>query len=242
MNSRTIVTSHPDIACDVCERRLLRGEHPETFLVAGQPRTVCELCVPRAAHQGWKRVSDLDAATVTVARPRRARGIFDRFRAAGRAQWVESEPVLENGAADEHAAPDRRSGRRADEGAARERDLAAEVEDELSRLDGVAPQAGPLARALEIFNATEYPRRIGGVARSLGAPEVSVRELDVSGVVSIVVAWELCWYRYRVDIDDPAAGAELVAQGTELHELEREEREVNATADDHGALNLHAAV
>jgi hypothetical protein len=240
MNSKTIVTSHPDVACDVCERRLLRGENPEVFLVAGAPRTVCELCVPRAAHQGWKRVSDLDAAAVTVARPRRARGIFDRFRAAGRAHWGEPEAASENGAAREDAAPVRRGGDRADDGAARERDLGAEVEHELSELDGVEAPAGPLARALEIFNATEYPRRIGGVARSLGAPEVSVRELDVSGVVAIVVAWELCWYRYRVDIDDPAAGAELVAQGTELHELEREERDVNATADDRGALNLHA--
>src|SRR5438445_13660126 len=115
MNSRTIVTSHPDIACDVCERRLLRGEHHETFLVAGQPRTGCELCVPRAAHQGWKRVSDFDAAAVTVARPRRARGIFDRLRAAGRAHWIESETAHENGAAEEHAAPERPAGRRADE-------------------------------------------------------------------------------------------------------------------------------
>src|SRR5579859_5102452 len=89
MNSKTIVTSQPDVACDVCERRLLRGEQPETFLAAGQPRTVCELCAPRATHQGWKRVSDLEAAKAVVARPRRARGIFDRLRAAGRAPEAE---------------------------------------------------------------------------------------------------------------------------------------------------------
>src|SRR5256885_3308528 len=48
-------SSQPPVVCDVCERRLLRGEHPELFLAAGQPRTVCELCVPRAVHHGWLR-------------------------------------------------------------------------------------------------------------------------------------------------------------------------------------------
>jgi hypothetical protein len=55
MATRSIVTSQPDVACDVCERRLLRGEQPDLFLDAGQPRMVCELCAPRAAYQGWKR-------------------------------------------------------------------------------------------------------------------------------------------------------------------------------------------
>jgi hypothetical protein len=235
VNSRTIVTSHPDVACDVCERRLLRGEQPETFLVAGQPRTVCELCAPRAATQGWKRISDLDAAAVVVERPRRARSIFDRFRTAGRA-YVAGPDSEDRGAshAPVHAdlAPqDARAGNG---------DLAAEVENALTDVEAPVSPAGPLARALDIFNAGEYPRRVGGVARSLGPPEVSVRELDVVGVVAIVVAWELCWYRYRVDVDNPEEGAQLVGQGTELSELEREDREVNSSADERGALHLLA--
>lgn len=229
MNSRTIVTSHPDVACDVCERRLLRGEQHETFLVAGQPRTVCELCAPRAAHQGWKRVSDLDAAAVAVERPRRARGIFDRLRAGARTGWVESERTDASDAT-------------LDARTAHDSDLAAEMQEVLGGVEGgEVVQPGPLAQALAIFNATEYPRRIGGVSRSLGAPEVNVRELDVEGVVSILVAWELCWYRYRVDVDAPDSGAELVAQGTELSELEHDERELNASADERGSLHLHAA-
>ena len=32
MTTRSIVTSQPDVACDVCERRLLRGEQPDIFL------------------------------------------------------------------------------------------------------------------------------------------------------------------------------------------------------------------
>jgi hypothetical protein len=227
MNSRTIVTSQPDVACDVCERRLLRGEQPETFLAAGQPRTVCELCAPRAMHQGWKRASDLDAATPAHERPRRTRGIFDRFRAAGRSHVLPEDPGIE--AADGGGAD------------------ALVADDVVGAYDSPAFDAGPLdddplVRAVRIFNASEHPRRVGGVARSLGTPEISVRELDVTGVVAIVVAWELCWYRYRIDVDDPAAGAPLVAQGTELAELEREERDVNAVADESGALRLNAAV
>lgn len=60
-------------------------------------------------------------------------------------------------------------------------------------------------------------------------------------VVRIVVAWELCWYQYEVDLDEPENGARVAAQGTELTELAREDRVVNAVADDSGALSLSAA-
>ncbi len=50
----------------------------------------------------------------------------------------------------------------------------------------------------------------------------------------IVVAWELCWYRYQVDLSErSAAETQAVAQGTELSELEREERVGNAVASEH---------
>jgi len=55
-----------------------------------------------------------------------------------------------------------------------------------------------------------------------------------------VIAWELCWYRYGVDVEDREAGARVLAQGTELSELEREERLANAVADELGALSLIA--
>jgi hypothetical protein len=96
-----------------------------------------------------------------------------------------------------------------------------------------------LDRALETFNASEHPRRVAGVARSLGAPEVNVRSAEhAASVVRIMVAWELCWYRYEVDVDEPEAGARVAAQGTELTELAREDRVVNALADDSGVLSL----
>jgi len=94
-----------------------------------------------------------------------------------------------------------------------------------------------VARALEVFNAGEQPRRIAGVARSLGSPAVTVRPLDDSGsTVAIVVAWELCWYRYTVDLGDEAAGVQLVGQGMELEELPAEDRLANAGADERGEL------
>jgi hypothetical protein len=94
-----------------------------------------------------------------------------------------------------------------------------------------------VARALEVFNAGDQPRRVAGVARSLGAPTVMVRPLEESGsTVAIVVAWELCWYRYEVDLGDEAAGSRLVAQGMELDELPEEDRLANAAADERGEL------
>src|SRR5439155_9438907 len=34
---------------------LLRGEYAVTYLAGGQRRTVCDLCIPRAIHEGWVR-------------------------------------------------------------------------------------------------------------------------------------------------------------------------------------------
>jgi hypothetical protein len=99
--------------------------------------------------------------------------------------------------------------------------------------------AGYLPAALAAFNASEYPRRVAGVARSLGAPEVSVRSAEhLSSVVRIVVAWELCWYRYEVDLSDGPAETRVLEQGTELSELAREDRLANALAAEDGTLHL----
>src|SRR5271163_4704466 len=80
MGTRTIVTSQPDVLCDVCERRLLRGEQPDIFLAAGERRTVCELCAPRATHEGWLRETDRDSPSRARLRPRRGRNLFERLR------------------------------------------------------------------------------------------------------------------------------------------------------------------
>jgi len=96
-----------------------------------------------------------------------------------------------------------------------------------------------LSRALEVFNGSGHPRTVAGVARSLGEPMVAAHPSGTEGsIVVIVVGWELCWYRYEVDLADEAAGVRVVAQGAELEELEPREREANAEADDRGALAL----
>ncbi|HEV2821145.1 MAG TPA: hypothetical protein VGW11_11625 [Solirubrobacteraceae bacterium] len=96
-----------------------------------------------------------------------------------------------------------------------------------------------LSRALEVFNRSAHPRTVAGVARSLGEPIVTAQTSGSEGsIVVIVVGWELCWYRYQVDLADEAAGVRVVGQGAELDELEPREREANAEADDRGALAL----
>src|ERR1700758_586282 len=80
MTTRAIVTSQPDVTCDVCERRLLRGEQPDLFLADGQPRMVCERRAPRAAHQGWKRGSEESELVSAPPPSRRGRRLFDRLR------------------------------------------------------------------------------------------------------------------------------------------------------------------
>ena len=80
MATRSIVTSQPDVACDVCGRRLLRGELPDVFLAGGRRRTVCELCAPRAAHEGWLREADRHSVSLAPSRSRRGRNLLERLR------------------------------------------------------------------------------------------------------------------------------------------------------------------
>jgi hypothetical protein len=245
MATRSIVTSQPDVACDVCGRRLLRGELPDVFLAGGRRRTVCELCAPRAAHEGWLREADRHSVSLPAARSRRGRNLFERLRA-------QRAPISELPAEDF-----------AVEGLAivpPVEVVQSESYDFLQAIAGaaepaVAPSLAPseeaavltsgevkIERALDVFNAGEHPRRVAGVARSLGEPSITVRPLADSGsVVSIVVAWELSWYQYEVDLGDEAAGAQVSAQGTELGELAEQDRLVNATADEHGALSRVSA-
>ncbi|HXP36920.1 MAG TPA: hypothetical protein VN817_04060 [Solirubrobacteraceae bacterium] len=239
MSTRTIVTSQPDVACDVCERRLLRGEQPDIFLAAGQPRTVCELCAPRAAHQGWKRDSDQHALRSAPLRAGRGRSLLGRLRQSRRtgaeapSSAVAGSFEQQTGSYDFLDRDAVASG--AGHGGAQETPAYA----------GAVPLAppvsdGPLQEAVDAFNASEYPRRVASLTRSLGAPEVTVRPGEaVASSLVIVLAWELCWYTYEVDLDDlHGTAARSLAQGTELSELGPEDRLANAFADERGALAL----
>lgn len=251
MATRTIVTSHPDVACDVCERRLLRGEQPDIFIAAGRRRTVCELCAPRAAHEGWMRERDSQGVTLPPMRPRRGRSFLDRLRQGSRAAGGEAEQARPGRAGElESDAYDFLDGYGRAEATpvpAVPPTSAELLGEESAQAEGSAPAPVPAAprpltyaeRAIDVFNASEYPRRVAGVARSLGAPVVNVRSAEhLASVVTIVIAWELCWYRYAVDLSEPGAEAQAIAQGTELSELEREERVGNALASDAGVLSI----
>ena len=97
-----------------------------------------------------------------------------------------------------------------------------------------------MARALELFNASEHPRTVAGVARSLGPPGVAVLPVENSSLVTVTVAWELCWYRYEVDLADERGGVRVADQGYELEELTDSEQVANAAADDRGVLQTAA--
>ncbi len=96
-----------------------------------------------------------------------------------------------------------------------------------------------ISSAVLLFNGSEHPRTVSGIARSLGLPDVSVHPSDpVASVVNVVVSWELCWYRYEVDLSDEVPSVRSAGQGYELDELSVLERQNNATADDRGRLHL----
>jgi hypothetical protein len=244
MATRLIVTSQPDVACDVCERRLLRGEQPDVFLAGGQRRTVCELCAPRAAHEGWLREADRHSVSLPPSRSRRGRNLFERLR-------PQRAPVSARSSRDFAgeglglASPTEAEGLQAGSYDFLEPVVPAPESSSAALAPLPSEESAPamtggevkVERALSVFNAGEHPRRVAGVARSLGEPSVAVRPLaDTGSVVSIVVAWELSWYQYQVDLGDEAAGAQVAAQGTELAELAEEDRLVNAIADEHGSL------
>jgi hypothetical protein len=96
-----------------------------------------------------------------------------------------------------------------------------------------------ISSAVSLFNDSEHPRTVAGIARSLGLPDVFVRPTDATGsIVHVIVSWELCWYRYEVDLSDEVPTVRVGGQGYELSELSEEERGNNARADDRGRLDL----
>ncbi len=222
--------------CDVCGRTLLRGEHAEVYIDGGVRRSVCELCKSRALQEGWLREGTVATYDENQASSNRRGSFLSRLR---RRRDPAAEPPIREDAAFEpppepRSAPapvpaePRRPPRRRDREAARE-----------PRHVRAVPVGAEqkIASAIAVFNNSEHRRTVAGVARSLGAPDVSIHpNLEHSSLVDIVASWELCWYRYQVDLSDEVPVVRVAAQGYELDELSAQERESNASYDEHGAL------
>ena len=233
--TRDIRTNQQDISCVVCGRTLLRGERAEPFLAGGSRRQVCELCTARAQHEGWIRESGADELTLRSSRHEGRTRLVDRLRA----RRERARSVADAQAAQELA----EAGVHFDTPPARLPDPAPEPPRNPRHVRAVPTNAElKMERALDVFNASDHVRTVGGVARSLGPPAVSVRPLpDRPSVVAITVMWELSWYRFEVDLSDEGSGVRREGQGAELAELPAEEQQVNAAADERGGLHLAAA-
>jgi hypothetical protein len=218
--------------CDVCGRTLLRGEHAEVYLDGGARRSVCELCKSRALHEGWVREGTMPTYDSGETASNRRGSLLSRLRRrresppqeAAEEQMPEPPPPDR---VEEPAAPPRAPRKRTREPGREPRHVRA-----------VPMGAGQkIASAIEVFNSSEHRRTVAGVARSLGAPIVSIHPNEAhSSRVDIVAAWELCWYRYEVDLSDEVPLMREAGRGYELDELSPHERQPNAAYDEHGAL------
>jgi hypothetical protein len=92
-------------------------------------------------------------------------------------------------------------------------------------------------RALELFNGSGHQRTVAGLARTLGQPWVSaIPDPTQASAVSVLVAWELSWYRYRVDLGDEADPVMMLDKGEEIEQIEESLRAWNAGLDDDGRV------
>jgi hypothetical protein len=240
VSTRAIRTSIASSACDVCGRTLLRGERAEVYLSGGTRRSVCELCTSRALHGGWVREGTVPEYDQSSARVDRRRSLLSRFRGTRPRDVVsssdsgpaEAEELHQQPSAPSRPDPVSRGGAGRSAPGGREprhvRAVPTSIEHKISS-------------AVSLFNSSEHPRTVAGIARSLGLPEVSVfPSQSLPSVVSVVVSWELCWYRYEADLSDEVPTVRLVGQGYELSELTPVELQANAAADDRGKLDLVA--
>ena len=216
--------------CDVCGRTILKGERTESYLApGGQRNLVCELCSGRAEHAGWIRESAAGSLPSRFPREEQRRSLLGRLRRkrgepaleqAERAP-VQPEPTDEPPSTEEVAVPRVRS-RPKDPRRVHAVPTTAEVKVE---------------RALELFNDSDHQRTIAGLRRTLGDPWVSaLPDEDQASAVSLVVAWELSWYRYRVDLGDESQPVVMLDKGEEIEQIDEYLREWNAALDQSGRV------
>ena len=93
-----------------------------------------------------------------------------------------------------------------------------------------------MVEAADLFNASQYRRTVGGIAKSLGEPRASIVPLSgVNRELVLTIAWDISWYQYRVSFDS-AQPVRLAERGLELDELESSFREWNAQVEPDGRV------
>ena len=225
---------HDAVSCDVCGRTILKGERAESYLVpGGERKLVCDLCAARAVHEGWIRESGPGDLPAARHRPEQRGSLFGRLlRRRGyeeAAEGVEPEPEWEE-LVEEREAP-----------APRERSIPRREAPRDPRHVRAVPTTADVKveRALELFNGSENARSIAGIMRSLGEPWVAAApDIAAPSQVDILIAWELSWYRYRVDLGDAGEAVVLLEKGEELEQLEGEPPDWNVQASPDGRLAL----
>lgn len=224
---------HDAVSCDVCGRTILKGERAEWYLApGGHRRQVCDLCSARAQHHGWIRESAAGDMPARMPRNEPRRGVLGRMRrrrpspAEEQARLAEQEAMFGSGdGADADQQP-------VDQPPPRPRST-----PQSPRHVRAVPTTAEVKveRALELFNGSSHRRTVAGLARTLGTPWVSARpDPAQASAVSVLVAWELSWYRYRVDLGDEADPVMMLDKGEELDQIDDELRSWNASLDTEG--------
>jgi hypothetical protein len=237
---------HDVVSCDVCGRTILKGERTEPYLAPGGERhQVCDLCLGRAENHGWIRESAAGGMPARAPRAEPRRGVLGRLRRRRPAEPAAGPP----GEAREAGAGEPGSTHGAGNGA----EPAAEPEPAPAPPPRERPRPRPkdprhvravpttaaakVERALELFNGSDHQRTIGGLARTLGQPWVSAQPDPAQPrEVCVVVAWELSWYRYRIDLGDEADPVMMLDKGEEVEQIDESLRGWNAALDPEGRV------
>jgi hypothetical protein len=220
---------------------MLKGEHPEPYLAPSRERKlVCQLCAARAQQEGWIRESANPATPVQPPRAEEGRRRFRRARRRTR-DPAGQDPGNVPGQTDlgiEGGGDPAREG--ADRGDASSGGAIARYRRDPRHVRAVPTNAQlKIERAIALFNGSEHPRTVAGIARSLGSPRVCASTSEGSAAeVMLVVAWELSWYRFVVDLSDTDEPVRVDARGQELDDLQPESQEWNASAGPDGTLVL----
>ena len=210
---------HDVASCDVCGRTILKGERTEAYLApGGQRHEVCDLCAPRAQHSGWIRESAAGDLPTRMPRSEPRGGLLGRLRR----RRPPAEPAEYEEPSQPTPAPPAPRPRTRPKDPRHVRAVPTTSE-------------GKIERALDLFNGSDHQRTIAGLARTLGTPYVGVTpDADQPSQVSLVVAWELSWYRYRVDLGDEDDPVMMLEKGDEIDQIDAGLREWNATLDSSG--------